>query len=595
MKNWIQRVNQYFLERYPLLWNTRVYWMLICCALVHGCFYLFGYNTFRNTELFKQYNAPELFLESGALLFSVIISILILVVWLLVLFRNNAFKNFYPTRKRQLFGSFFLYFLVFAAATTFYISYIAGYKQFVKQHYPASWLKTKRQQANLATAFLPFSLDAYTIANKRYPAPFDTLYCETDERKIDFSKPYLTRDKDEYQFYTIEKKVIRQIDAAVAEPDEREISRAQLNDSLLTVQYKKSVVDVSGLVTAAPSFYNYSRRNFGGDDIRYAEEDAAIYQEDDTRKAINKSIYELLQRNRPQEIKKLMASFMEFSREFKISTNLTADKWFELMYHPGDFKVTYFISNTSVEEYAPVSQDTSAAAVTIEEPAADETATTVAEAAAATAADNAGTDPYYLEHKIKYCFDANDLNRLFTGIDGVLEFSIFDMIIYVAIWIAFALACILFAFRITNLRLLLFSGITAAVISILIALVTLTLGLANGRQGEKVIAYLVFAVGTLILLGSLPVFRFRRKSIQGILINISLVGIVPYFLLILLIITLHQQDYYRSLNVTGYSGPQDTILEVLGVYWNYVLLALGFLFMMIYTLVIRRWRAQPER
>lgn len=579
MKNFIQRVNHYFLERYPLLWNTRVYWMLISCALVHGCFYLFGYYTFRNTELFKRYNAPELFIENGALLFSIVISVLILVIWLLVLFRNNAFKNFYPTRKRQLFGSFFIYFLVFAVATTFYISYIAGYKQFVAQHYPQSWLKTERDRANLAAAFLPFSLDAYTISNKRYPEPFDTLYCETDERNIDFSKPYLTRDKDEYQFYSIAKKVVRQIDAVAA--DEREVHRKLLTDSLLTVYYKDAVVDVSGLVNTDPSFYNYSRRNFGGEGNGYPDEEAPAYQEEGNREEMNKSVYDLLQRNHPEEIKKLLSGFLEFSRKFKISTNLTADKWFELMYHPQDFKVTYFISNSSVGALTPNPQDADVATAVV--------------ADAAPAVDGRVSDPYYLKHKIHYCFDAYDLSRLFTGIERVLDFSVFDMIIYVAIWVAFALACILFAFRITNLRLLLFSGITAAVISILIALITLMLGLTNGRQGERTIAYLAFAAGTLILLGSLPVFRLRRKSVQGILINISLVGIVPYFLLILLIITLHQQDYYRSLHVNGYSGSQDTILEVLGVYWNYVLLALGFLFMMVYTSVIRRWRALPER
>ncbi len=578
MKNFIQRVNHYFLERYPLLWNTRLYWMLISCALVHGCFYLFGYYTFRNTELFKRYNAPELFIENGALLLSIVISVLILVVWLLVLFRNNVFKNFYPTRKRHLFGSFFIYFLVFAVATTFYISYIAGYKQFVAQHYPASWLKTKREQANLAAAFLPFSMDAYTINNKRYPAPFDTLYCETDERNIDFSKPYLTRDKDEYQFYSIGKKVIRQLDAAPA--DEPEINRELLADSLLTIYYKDAVVDVSGLVNTVPSFYNYSRRHFGGDITRYPGEEAPAYDEEGRWRDMNKSVYDVLQRNRPEEIKKLLSGFLEFSREFKISTNLTASRWFELMYHPQDFKVTYFISNSSVEAFSPNPSDTAVAtAVAVD---------------AATVAAGRDSDPYYIKHKINYCFDAYDLSRLFTGIERVLDFSVFDLIIYVAIWVAFALACILFAFRITNLRLLLFSGITAAVIGILIALIILMLGLANGREGEKTIAYLVFVVGTMILLGSVPLFRLRRKSIQGILINISLVGIVPYFLLILLIISLHQRDYYHSMSANGYSGSRDTILDVLGVYWNYVLLALGFLFMMVYTAVIRKWRALPE-
>ncbi|MBZ4189583.1 hypothetical protein [Niabella beijingensis] len=580
MKNFIQRVNHYFLERYPLLWNTRVYWMLGYCVLVHGCFYLMGYNVFKNTELFKHYNAPELFVENGALLFSIIVSVLILVVWLLVLFRNNAFKNFYPTGKRQLFGSFFLYFLVFFAATTFYISYIAGYKHYVQNNYPAAWLKGKVAQANLAAAFLTFDFGAYTIDNKRYPAPFDTLYCETNEKKIDFSKPYLTRDMDEYQFYTVGKKRIPRNNTATATAaDDREINR-ETTDSSEIIYYKKEVADVSGLVTAVPSFYNYSRQGFGDDGgllyyNSYPYKEAPAYSSEQRSKDINRKVYELLQRNQPQEIKKLLTDFLELSKRFNISTDLTPDKWFELMYHPGNFPVTYFIGNHGVDMYAPPSTGDDAAAVATVE--------------------DAKADPYYKERKTRYCFDANDLNRLFSGIESVQVFSVFDLVIYVALWVAFALAALLFAFRITNLRLLLFAGITATLTGILIALLTLTLGLAKGRQGELTVSYLVFAVGTLILLGSIPVFRFRRKSVQGILINISLVGIVPYFFLILLIITLHQEEHYRTLSVAGYGEPHKSLLELLGVYWNYVLLALGFIFMIIYTSVIRKWRALPEK
>ena len=42
-----------------------------------------------------------------------------------------------------------------------------------------------------------------------YPSPFDTLYCETDDDKIDFSKPYEKYLDSYYQFYTVKRQSIQ--------------------------------------------------------------------------------------------------------------------------------------------------------------------------------------------------------------------------------------------------------------------------------------------------------------------------------------------------------------------------------------------------
>ncbi|ULT44582.1 hypothetical protein KRR40_15305 [Niabella defluvii] len=156
----------------------------------------------------QDYNANDIYVTNGILLLSIICSVLIIVVWLIVLFRHNAFKNYYPTSRWQLFSSFVIYFIVLLLSSTFYSSYQMGYKRYISMKYTDAVYNKKLDQASLAAAFLSFNQEDYTIDRRRYPSPFDTLYCEVNEAFIDFSKPYLSRFTDEYQFYTLKKTML---------------------------------------------------------------------------------------------------------------------------------------------------------------------------------------------------------------------------------------------------------------------------------------------------------------------------------------------------------------------------------------------------
>lgn len=86
-----------------------------------------------------------------------------------------------------------------------------------------------------------------------------------------------------------------------------------------------------------------------------------------------------------------------------------------------------------------------------------------------------------------------------------------------------------------------------------------------------------------------------KKQIQGICINISLAAIVPYLLLILLIIQLHQRRYYQQLYGDDYYKYDPVfIFQYFGDSLNYLLLTAGFLFVLLYTIIIKKWKALPE-
>ena len=116
-------MNKYFLERYPLVWNTRLLPMLALASCGHIFFILLGWAAKNENFNYYAFNAIMVDFIGIPLLLHLIISILLLVVWLLYLSRNNAFKHFYPFPEEKLFLQWILYFLIVFASVSFVLSY----------------------------------------------------------------------------------------------------------------------------------------------------------------------------------------------------------------------------------------------------------------------------------------------------------------------------------------------------------------------------------------------------------------------------------------------------------------------------------------
>ena len=116
-------MNKYLLERYPLVWNARLLPMLALASCGHIFFILLGWIAKNEDFNYYAFNAIMVDFIGIPLLLHLVISILLLVVWLLYLSRNNAFKHFYPFPEEKLFLQWILYFLIVFASVSFVLSY----------------------------------------------------------------------------------------------------------------------------------------------------------------------------------------------------------------------------------------------------------------------------------------------------------------------------------------------------------------------------------------------------------------------------------------------------------------------------------------
>lgn len=557
--------------------------MMLTGVLLHLAFFLFGYIVFKNVKLLQTYHAHNIHLDNGIFLFSIVCSLLVLTIWLIILFRHNSFKNFYPTSRWQLFGSFVIYFLIFLVNSSYYLSYKAGFTIYINQHYPNAKIESEINTANLAAAFLSYSQSDYTIDKKKYPAPFDSLYCETNEDEIDFKQPFLQRFNDEYQFYTVKWKTMprHKVNEYITVPN-GVVFQKSISDSVIMYAYKDQVVDMSPLTGTELSYLNYSNIYFEEPDAGFDHYDISVNSTRTTgnsikRFSMNRKIYNLLKENDPQKLKQLFVSFLKIVEEYKIETNLTAQKWIDLV-HNKNFLIEKFIRRekrieqptdyvTSEDDYSEGSQDRD------------------------TEENRNKKLKYYKDRLTDFYLDADILKMSFDNISNIKHDSQWSLITSVHSWLAFALALVLFMFRTSGLPAILFSAISVTLLAILVVLFISGMGM----RGDLSIAYFVFTLSTVILVTPLLLLEKIRKRIQIIFINITLAGIVPYMLLILFIINTHQESYYKKLLGDEYYKKMPPLLfNQIGDHLHWLMLFAGFVFIAFYTPVIKKWRSLPE-
>ena len=616
----IESINQYLLERYPSIWNTKMVWMLLISFFIHLLFFGIGYVSHSNPKSLQTYNALDDYFSDGIILVHIIISVLLIVGWLVLMFKNNAFKNYYPVSRARLFGQFVQYFIIFMASTTFYFSYMYGFKLYIAKTYDNVSMQQDIATINQAYPFLSRNMDSYTLNKKRFPDVFTELYCETDIRQIDRTKKYFVYRNRVYQFYSLRAvaSTIKNREEGCIFPEKERVNESKLAfiesaENSCTYYFKADVVDVSSYVkTTELSYYNFSqvfytfnpdtysyRYDYYPDEVQYGYANKKVK---DASYEVNKTLSELLDRNNPEEIRKLLSDFLLISEKFKIETNLTADGWFKLIYHPENFEVKGFIKENKEYNTNYYGSAVATAAVTAEEDAyVNENGTIVKDSVNITdfnpAADQMlKPEGFYTQNLSDFYYYDTNLKYLLQSIDRVKETNVMEKNIHIYIWISFTLAVFVFSFRVTNLRALLFSIITAGVLSLIIGLFSVIYSYGVASKTEYFTGYVTLFVGTVILLIPVVALSEGRKLFYAILMNISMNGFVLYVFLIMGLISMHQSAncYSGYDKISGQYISCDTLLSVLDINASYVLLITGFLFMFLYTGVIRKWKALPE-
>lgn len=629
----INKINQYLLERYPNIWNTRIVWMLLLGIVVHLIFFFIGFVSHASPSTLQHSGAVNDYFTSGLIFVHIIISVLMIVGWLVYMFKNNAFKSLYPSSGKRLFLEFLQYFVIIFVSSTFYFSYMSGFKIFVNYKYDDEKMAKNIDVINRANAFLSQEIESYTLEQRKYPKEFSDYYCETEINKIDKNQKYFVYHDRVYQFYSTYKKVVteRNRDGEFVYPDEEKVNKIGLayyedseNGKSRTYYFKKQVEDLSPFIrSTAPSYYNFSdvlydiKNNPSANIRRYQYEKGMLITENvnEFRKQqilINQKTTQLLQSENPKGLEELLQEFLAISKEFDIRTNLNAKDWSAMVTHPDKFEVKSFIKKYQPRpgtEYDPNKApdgyyDYAEAVVDSTAVGYDNYLNNNGEIVKDTV-DVRDFNPnldrevspadYFKKNISNYYYYTADLKTFLENVDSVKSNNFLSETIHFFIWLAFALSAFIFSFRVTNIRSLLFSIVSAGVIVLAVTLFCVASAFAFHMDGKFFVLYTMLIVGVVILL--LPFITLRRfsKLFSSIFMLITINAFPILIWLILIIINEHQTAncHLKNLNSDDYLNCKG-IMDDLEMTASYIILIVTLIFLYFYTAFIKKWKALPE-
>ncbi len=627
----INTINQYLLERFPNIWNTRIVWMLLLGITVHLIFFFIGFVSHASPSTLQHTRAVDDYFSTGLVFVHVIISVLLIVGWLIYMLKNNAFKNFYPNSGRKLFFEFVQYFIIIFVSVTFYFSYMTGFRLFINYKYDDKTMAKNIEIINHSVPFLSQNLEDYTLENRLSPKPFADFYCETDINKIDKTRPYFVYHDMVYQYFSLYKKTVNQTDerGQFIYPEEEKKNNVPLayfensvDNKSRTYFFKKQVEDLSPFIkTVAPSYYNYSSvfyENFNSSiNKRFFNESEHLPTKEllkQKQAEVNENTIRLLTSKDSKALEQLLKDFLRISKEFDIVNNLNVKDWSVMVYHPEKFEVKRFImlyKPDSGTDYDPNKAPAERfngyeEAVTVDSAVAydDNYLDANGEIRKDTISIrdfNPNVDreiapkDYFKRNMTDFYYYTADLNNLLENVDTIKTDDFFSDSVHLFIWISFALAILIFSFRVTDLRSLLFSIISAGVIILLVTLFCVFFAFIGGFKDVFFILYTILTVGVIILLIPFLTIGKARKIATSIFMIISMVGFPLFVWLIFGIVNEHQVSDCRTKVYIGdnYLNCKG-VLDNLGLTTSYIMLIAAFVFLYFYTGFIKKWKAMPE-
>ena len=588
--NFIQKINQFLIERYPTVWNTKLVWMISISLLVHLLSFIAGIFAYSNPiKLQDQYVTSEYF-SNGTILFHIIISVIMIVVWLFKMFQNNAFKNFYPMSKTQLFMQFIQYIVIILFSTTFYISYMFGVQTYINSKYPDEAFAQWKETTNLGLAFMPQAPEKYSLPNRKFPDEFSNLFCETDRNKIDFSKPYYEAYGDVYQYNTlttdtIHQKKNSQVEVVALEVeqelfpvniDDPKVATYEQFDGYVVVYYKKDYVDLSDVIkTTELSFYNFSSLATDSSVDFYNSYDmygGLDYQNDksqdfEKRKyRLNKKIHSLLSTNDKAKVQEIMTDFMKLSKELNITTNMSVEQWMPLVFNGSE----HFL----VKNYVSFSKED---------------------------LENKDVDAVYQnsykeifdKNRSKYIYSSQDLLNSISAISSFKSLHVFTEYLSVYLWLSTIFSLLIFSFRVTNIRTIIFAGVSFGVIGLVLGLFSIGFGLLSPYDYYLYIFGFYLLVGLVIL--AIPIITSMNGSkntsavlmVMGICeIPFLVFGLLRYIAEVQTSIKANADDMYSYYPTFLDNYSNETI--------SIIVFILSLIVLYFYISVVMKWKAATE-
>lgn len=579
MKQLINKIDQQLLEKYPLLWNLKLVWITAAALILHLFFFLMGIATVSNPTSLHTSNVYETYFSYGWLFIGMILSLILIVLWLIQLFKNNAFKHFYPTKARDLFLQLLAVFFITFISVNFYWSYGWGMQAYALLKYDDDTVASLKETVAKGGIFMTHNLYDYEVDNACYPKPLDSLYRR--ENGVNTVKPHLSYKNRRYQFFNYQTFETSKQDSYAYKQNNRNgeiiIDEEYLENDKILFYLVDSVVDVSAYIkTEKPSLYHYSDYYLQKDLYDYSEsfidiksanynpQNFSFFTTEEVAQA--KWLHEFLNTSSTQEVEEFLEEFIKVANDLEIRHNLTASSWMDVFDPSTNYEIKELI-HKGVEPYEESYIDFNNANITAFEKHAREIT------------------------KDKF-FHSNALQYSIRNIDDLRSTNIVEETVHFFLWLSLGFSLLIWLFRITSIKSLLLSIVAAGIIAVLSGFLILIVSEIVPFAEEYPTLFTAIAINLFfVVMAWLKPWK-GSKLVNSIFLNLGIVAILPFLLFTKLFINEILKDRCDYETLDYYECTQ-----LYGINSDYTSWAIFILFLILIALLCKRviaWRASPE-
>lgn len=526
-----KKIQQHLLEHHPLLWNMRLHHIVAISLCLHLIHFIIGFLSFSDILSMGYSDAGQMFFSGPFALFSIVGSGIVLVLWLVKVFRNNALKRFYPISKAKVFAQLLILFLVCSLNMTYYYSYTYGFVVHGQMKTDIAANEKDQEIYAAVEAYLQESRSAYNIDNRCYPSPFP------------MTRKYKNADSTQVTY-------IEGAAASTVNVDTNGLYYVGKDGKNYSVQNRDSMCGFTEF-----SYLNYccAEKSYNDNDTAF---DAGEIQ---TNANLATATTQAALQNHPEKIKADMIAFLKLCDKYNVKYKLNVDDWFKWVYNPPYFPVTYTIQNVY---YNPIAKyDNYTAAV-------DESGSSF------------NPKQYFVQrNKLEYILD-NTYQIHHYHINA----NVFSFMFY---W-ALSISLLLFVFRASSKRVWVISLIAGALFCLLVGAFTAVIVHNDGAT-----IFIIYEL--IILSFLIAALFIKHKTISGIALNWftwSAPAIIP---LILAYWSAIEHQKLMLIDAALYHKPPvlDWIDDHSGLFFmgNLVVYLLSLYGL---SSLYRRWQAMPE-
>lgn len=506
--------NHKFVYNYPLIWNTKIIPFLLVSLGIHLLFFAVGYqNAIVHSVQVHNFSNQE----SNATtinLFAILISVLVLIIWCVLYFRNNGFKAFYPKTNYALFKEWLLI-LVFCLSTFSYaLSSIFGANVQIRSNMSHEVALERCETISKASLFLQGSFKEGEFENKKIDGAF-----------VSVKRDSFAFEGKNYSFTSLMNKNIESF----------------------------------------PFF------DSGSDSLRRLK------------------VQRWMKANNKTQILKIFEDYFVIANEHKLKSNISSQKWMDLVYDYPKF-INYKVIGKSERELQYDYERGDAIMAT----------EVVAEGngfvfdTISTAIKNVDGINYYYS---KYYVSHQSLSKYYAKVADAWKNPLLDLdYIMVVLYLGFIAALMVFSFRVTSARNWLIALIAMGVVLIIFGIGTAFFNYSLTFPFLFLLYFLGVSVYFFIIY-----YRKKGKKLSGIALNQMLwllSGVLPMLYAIVM-------NFVK--NASGYNDRYDMktgvmIEEYPKIEWfetHQLFLAQLNLLLLVFVLfilsrVIKKWRGIPE-